>query len=1146
MGGTGSRVVNNVVKELNRNNVEFNNGQICCAVLDTNVNDNELIEGSGTGVPVIGTSKPKKIREYLQDNAHLHWETWCPQSPAFLVQSMIDGASELRVKSRIAFEDCVVNGDLDATLGIHINEVLKNGTGSKIRVMIVSSLSGGTGSGMFIQVALWLRKYLCDSEITIRGIFLLPDVFVGTLKDIRENATTRVRHYCNAYAAVRELNAISKIKKNNLVKLSEEVALGELFDSRKDNDSGTPVYDFAFFVDQYDENSVRLESQGEYEQAVAQLVYMQLFAPMSSPMYSEEDNAFLSYVNNDEPLYGSCGTAKAVYPTESVKKYCAIRAAKDSVTGGWNKIDSEINALRKEIEQEEKDGVSYGKTVDTRIEYIKLFDEKISVKPEEAGKDRFFVSIAKDVKNETKNKQEDKVVIKESDKVADFVKLLKSSKIDTFATANAGTTQYAIDVEAFVEDEHTKDELLERVENDKNGLAEVLNTFEAKVNESADGIVNTIFPLSMGDVKPGNRATVYGLLTKQDDKGDYRFIHPVAARYVLYKLVKELEKSVNGIALNQSKKMALSGGDVGAKFDNKATTDTETTPEAFLESKKWYQLEASFLDDFEKRYGEFINTKIGLCEKYEKEYVLVIVYNKLIERLNLLIKQLEAFFAKLDEVQQDIDKALSDNVCETNGIVGKTVYVYGGANEKEATYQSLDFELDKSNEKINKGVIDAVYGRLCAEKRPAVDANMKYAKISVTSAFIKEILETYMEKIDNDANNSEKVNLDIYSAICKESDAKLTAKGQSISDEEDTYDITTGTVKAGKAAANRYRDAFISCKNRLFTMAAPFLKHEKEVSDDDLGTTTSRQKTFWGFSPEVAKTCPFLGAALGINPDTQADAAYPGNELYCYRAVYGMEASYIPAFNELKNGKYYESYHHIISEMIQDADGKAGERALVSSPHLDKNWHRILPYITPAKQLQDDLDFFHGFWLAIAYGLLRTDKDGYLYLRRSVDTGYGNFVDRDVFVEYEGKKLTKTDVKKFIAALRSDKVFTDTDIPKLEEQFQEELKEMVNYVDTDVFKGLTVKKEDLNPINVIARYKEAAGHDESIYAALIGSLEKIPEQMAEKYDVERTKQAVEAAKFRICKKIYDSSSRTKGKSESFGSWETAFEKYKIV
>ena len=168
LGGTGARIVNRVVKELHKNGKEINNGEICCAVLDTNGNDNEEIMGSGTGVPVIPTSASKTVREYINEySSRTDIEEWCPTSPEFLRESMVDGASELRIKSRIAFMDCDLSGRLQRELGFLLNRVRQRDPQAKLRIMIVSSLAGGTGSGMFIQVALWLRRFLRGMQIMI-------------------------------------------------------------------------------------------------------------------------------------------------------------------------------------------------------------------------------------------------------------------------------------------------------------------------------------------------------------------------------------------------------------------------------------------------------------------------------------------------------------------------------------------------------------------------------------------------------------------------------------------------------------------------------------------------------------------------------------------------------------------------------------------------------------------------------------------------------------------------------------------------------------------------------------------------------------------------------------------------------------------
>ncbi len=1143
LGGTGSRVVNNVVKQLHRNGKEINNGEICCAVLDTNENDNELIVESRTGVPVIGTSKPQKIRTYFQDYHHLNMDSWCPQSPAFLEESMIDGASEARVKSRIAFMDSVESGVIEE-LELMINEILKTNPDSKIRIMLVSSLSGGTGSGMFIQVALWLRKFLSESEITIRGIFMLPDVFVSTVDDIRNNLTTRTRHYANAYAAIRELNAITKIRKSGLDELGGRITLDKLFDSDKDANAGKPVFDFAFFVDDRDENGVRLDSIAEYEEAVAQLVYMQLYAPMRNNMYSEEDNTFLAFTANEEPLYGSCGTSKAVYSSRSTKNYCALRAAQDSLTGGWKKIDSEIDALVEEEKERERDGIFSASRIDPRAQFIRIFDEKSKVTAEETGRDRFFLSIARDIKNETTYKtDEGKVAVRYTDKVEDFLELLRKDRIDRTVTRYGGTEAYVLP-DSFFTDEHTKEALLEQISADAADLEGALDKFDEKVDEYADGILNAVFPYSMGEVKPENRYSIYGLFTKKNDAGRYDFIHPVAARYVLYKLKERLLATVRSVDLDHSRRKALDTS--SPTFDNPKTKESETDPRAFLESRKFTQREEKFFDDFEQRYAEFIRNKVGLCESYQKELLLVRVCQRLGERVDGLIEQIEAFFRRLGEVERKLFDELEANIAQTAGIVGKTTYVLGDRASKESIYSQIDFGLDTTDTKINKSVIDAIYGRLCAEKRPSNKENEAYLNAGVITIFTRDTVKFFRDKIDSDSSASELVNMDIYTAICKEADTKFAAAGgkDAQSGGLDDLDLETGEVKQVDYAARRHAEAFKGYTDQLFRMAAPMLVREREISDNALGTVTTRTKTFWGYNPAVAAACPQLGTILGINAGSQAHRDYPTDELYCYRAVYGLEAALIPKFNEQSGGDYYTCYSAIVGDMLRDADGRAGSYAYVRSPHLDKTWHTVLPYVTGGKQKQDELAFYHGLWLAIAYGAIRTDREGCAVVSRAVDSGFGTFVPELIPLVHAGEAVARTDIASLLDALRADKVFTDSDIPGFEAKFAGELKKMSNYVGTEVLGGLT-DGGDFDPVSLVVRYLESAEADRKVYAKLVGSLEKIVEELVENFLPKRTAAQREEAKWRICKKIYDAGGRTKGRSEAFASWEDAFKRHNI-
>ena len=273
---------------------------------------------------------------------------WCPYSTSFGRETMLAGASEMRIKSRIAFMDIIENRDI-LELEQEIERIFSVREDESVRVMIVTSLSGGTGSGMFIQFALWLRRFFNarNCKTNFRSVFLLPDVFIRTVESIRDNPRKVRYHYGNAYAAIRELNAINKVTEG--YKPEKPIVIEGLFDS--DDPARDRVFDFSFFVDDIDKRGVSFKTIGEYEALVANMVFMQLYAPMVSEMESVEDNLYRTLHAASEPLYGSCGTSKAEYPIDDVLEYCALTASKEALSEGWNKIDTEINARKEEERQ---------------------------------------------------------------------------------------------------------------------------------------------------------------------------------------------------------------------------------------------------------------------------------------------------------------------------------------------------------------------------------------------------------------------------------------------------------------------------------------------------------------------------------------------------------------------------------------------------------------------------------------------------------------------------------------------------------------------------------------------------------------------------------------------------------------------------
>ena len=1145
LGGTGSRVVNKVAKLLQENGIKINEDGVYCAVLDTDANDNGRIGKSKTGVPVIPTSRPGTIQSYFDR----YWGIgeWCPSSDVFMRETIVDGASEVRVKSRLAFLDCMESGELEKQLGGVVNQILQGNQDPKIRVMIVCSVAGGTGSGMFLQAALWLRKRLPAGSAVIRGIFLLPDIFVQTTQTAH-SAASQERIYANSYAAIRELNAITKVMKGFPVDLPEpiKIAEGGLFDS-ENCEKGLPVYDLAFFVDSHNQNRVRLGSIAAYEEMAANLAYMQVFAPMKDEMYSLEDNLFLSIRADKEPLYGACGTAKAEYPVRNVKEYCVLRAVQDSISMGWRSIDNEIDARVQERKQQERDGFYSNEELDVRQLFAELYENKVNVDPQEAGANRFFLSFAHDSQNEQlKNNEKGKKEIKYTNKVDDFLESLRAKKIDPVVddinAREGGLNSYTVtEATKFKgkDDKETIEAARTRVEADQGSIWGELTRFEVDVLKvQARAIVDSVFPYNMDEVTVNNQNSIYALLTKSSSEGRPRFIHPLAARYVLYKLAQKLQQEAEDFAAvkNEMRRSALPGDFDETAFDNPRTKKKkEGTAQEFLNSRTGLQgllqSEEKFVQEFRKKYQGYITGKINACKIYEQKLLQYTVYTELQQRVEALLKKYEAFFLRVKDVMRDLEGDIDRNLGEIKAASGSSHYVYASEACKESLYQSLDLQVGEHGGRINKIVADALYGGLCYERRPSTEAKKKYAETSVSEAFYATAQDVFADLMSTDSGCKDRIDLDIFTAVCREEDVRHPDSGKS------------GESKRG-LTLQQYKTAFKDILKNLEYSAVPFLQWNKEKLSGPSDVGRENPKLFWGYHPVVReKYGEDLVGYLQVSADRAEDPRYPKNMLYCYQAVYGISATNIPKFVENEGGGYFPHYQNIVRRMVEMARGDEGDAAYIYTPHLDKRWHSILPYISSDKIREGDKDFYHGFWLAVAYGTIVLDKDKRFNRVEKIYSSGGKYSGdnkRPVLSVGQKQPVTFTNVAALLEALKNDQDFL-LSLPDLEKDYREELDGMGRqYVSTKVYNGLKQDGE-LNAVTMVIRCYRTGGN--KLYGELIGALETIAEELVAAYKEERDERAREEAKYRRCQEMYNSCKASKDRQEVFAVWLKRFHEF---
>jgi len=199
-------------------------------------------------------------------------EEWFPTSPAFL-HSVVENIGMIRAAGRLAFLYAIESGRLD-TIENMLNEMI-NGD-NNLQVVIITSLAGGTGSGTFIQLALWIRNLLAMSDrcnYNISGLLVGPEVFIDSFRGIMDNRNECEVLRGNTYAALKELEVITKIKKGTAaLSLSNDLHLDGLLNNFACQTESESVFDKIYIYDSLKSSKDINESFDKHIDNIAKLL----------------------------------------------------------------------------------------------------------------------------------------------------------------------------------------------------------------------------------------------------------------------------------------------------------------------------------------------------------------------------------------------------------------------------------------------------------------------------------------------------------------------------------------------------------------------------------------------------------------------------------------------------------------------------------------------------------------------------------------------------------------------------------------------------------------------------------------------------------------------------------------------------------
>ena len=330
LGGIGSEIVDNVYGRLKENN---NINNVEAIVFDTDVNSQKNLKNISCECK-IQTSTDKTVKYALENDKTAY--TWFPTHPLIEKVGMLNGAGQIRAISRLALRQAMKEGKL-TTLSAVKERLFKLGSGINekgLRVMIVSSMMGGTGSGIFLQIPLYIRE-LFESEITgstdrieIQGTFILPDVLKGA---ISPKETENI--YSNAYAAMKELNAIIASLGGDGNNVNLEYKPNQLnAEGMRDITIKSWPYDYCYFYDKEDTKGRVLGSFKDYINMIENNLYTSIYGPISDRMYSIYCNEIKNIVSKGgRNIYGGIGVGELTYPYQDIANYCTYRIINDSL-----------------------------------------------------------------------------------------------------------------------------------------------------------------------------------------------------------------------------------------------------------------------------------------------------------------------------------------------------------------------------------------------------------------------------------------------------------------------------------------------------------------------------------------------------------------------------------------------------------------------------------------------------------------------------------------------------------------------------------------------------------------------------------------------------------------------------------------------
>ena len=971
VGGTGSHAVDLLYSKIEEIG-HLTNNRIRTIVFDTDEADIGKIQGA-TKIPLadhctVGTAVDRLGNEQIEE----WFPCWCGDEAEkrgkvdgtnYRGQDMATGANQWRKKSFLAFENLMLDSNRRRQFDQALDEFYAAGGANGLyEIFTVASIAGGTGSGSFIPITLYARKYLrekCHVEPRTHAMLACPDIYIPSLQD--ETQETKV--YANAYAILKELNAMNQVAfghnrarregaKTAPIRFRlghpDDRSVGVLFDAADEAywDATAVPFNKIYLLDKMS----GLNSVNAHDNVMASALYSLICTDIGCAFATRDNNMATAQSESDRhnAVYASIAASELVYPVESILNYMAHKKAEVSVEGDWLTIYREAEAAiaDKKLQAQEA-GIPYimpnggyaieienaianeRRTPTGRIGDIldRGLKTQVEVDGKMVQKDRlpdYFKGLYKNFRERLNCPEASELVGATDDKSDNF-----QSDLPALGLFAGGEKKRA-----------NRNDFVDRVKNFNNAITGYYRHAVEVIRNQRRSIVKNILGLGLENPMANKELSmVYNLFTI-----DGKYIHPVAAFALLANIKTKIRAEIKSFKAWEDITTFTNIEDleVPAKFFELDDNETKKShSSAYVGSDRFLKIAHDANDSYIEHNGndpaadskqlreDVIAIYSALFAEAHKQ-IIGVVLTEIEKAIDAILAEYRSFFGTFTEGKKELNQK-TERLLHADEDTAEIVVVGASAAEKEATFAAYNKNEDVSEETIREldhvtgeSVFSIAYGIASAK------ASESLAGKADVDGLFAAIVASYKDQIRKSDFFKTMASKNVFQIVIENE----TKQGAPITDAIKTagslVSRTLDKANPSLHVAKAKEDAALLIHKSL---GKYLLENAKEFY---LPTNMTRGEDLVG---------EFLGKA-GVNVNFRLADSTPAGTVYVTRKVDSIQPIDIEKLNEVGRGAvYYKNYVTAIQNMTKkDTD--------MWNPHLGMELHKhgYLPYINPAME----------------------------------------------------------------------------------------------------------------------------------------------------------------------------------------------------